>query len=68
MLCITISNRIKQYRQEHKISQERFGDMLGVSAQAVSKWERQLSYPDIMLWLSLSKILSCNIEDFFEEI
>ncbi|MBQ9744725.1 MAG: helix-turn-helix transcriptional regulator [Clostridia bacterium] len=68
MLCITISYRIKQYRREHKISQERFGDMVGVSAQAVSKWERQLSYPDIMLWLSLSKILSCNIEDFFEEI
>lgn len=67
MLCISISKRVKKYRIEHKISQESFGNMLGVSAQAVSKWERQVSYPDVMLWPLLSKILCCKIDDFYEK-
>ena len=66
MLYISISKRIKKYRKMHRISQEKFGMILGVSAQAVSKWEREISYPDIMLWPTLSKLLSCKIEDFFE--
>ncbi len=68
MLAISISQRVKQYRIEHKISQECFGDMLGVSAQAVSIWEREVTYPDTMLWPLLSKILCCKIDDFFEKI
>jgi len=67
MLCISISKRVKKYRIEHKISQENFGNMLGVSAQAVSKWEREVSYPDVMLWPLLSKILCCKIDDFYEK-
>ena len=66
MMCITISKRIKIYRQWYKISQENFGALVGVSAQAVSKWENELSYPDVMIWPQLAKILCCKIDDFFE--
>ena len=67
MKKITISNRIKDYRWENRLSQKDFGDLLSVSAQAVSKWERGECYPDITLLPRLAKILSCSEGDFFEE-
>lgn len=67
MKKITISGKIKDYRWENRLSQKDFGDLLGVSPQAVSKWEREECYPDITLLPKLAKILSCSEADFFEE-
>ena len=36
----TIGETICQYRQLRKLSQEEFASRIGVTAQAVSKWER----------------------------
>ena len=47
------------------MSQSAFGQLLGVSAQAVSKWEKELCYPDITLLPSLASIVGCTIADFF---
>ena len=68
MKKIIISEKIKSYRHEHRLSQEEFGELLMVSAQAVSKWERGVCYPDIVLLPELAKILSCSESDFFKEI
>jgi len=65
MKQIFISDKIKKYRQEHKLTQEAFGELLCVSAQAVSKWERCECYPDITMLPSLASVLSCSINDFF---
>ena len=46
---IRIGECILKYRREQGISQGEFGSHLGVSAFAVSKWERELSCPDISL-------------------
>ena len=40
---IKICNKIKEYRKTHKLSQSEFGKLLGVSAQAVFKWEQEVS-------------------------
>ena len=58
--------KIKEYRYEHKLSQSDFGKLLGVSAQAVFKWEREICYPDITFLPCLAEILGCRVEDFFE--
>ena len=63
---ILISGKIKEFRAEHKLSQGEFGKLLGVSAQAVSKWERQVCFPDITLLPELSRVLDCDIADLFE--
>ena len=63
---ILISGKIKEFRAEHKLSQGEFGKLLGVSAQAVSKWERQVCFPDITLLPELSRVLDCDIVDLFE--
>ncbi len=63
---IKISGKIKEYRKTHKLSQAEFGKRLGVSAQAVFKWEQEICYPDITFLPQLAEILECTVEDFFE--
>ena len=67
MKRIIIAEKIKEYRRNKGISQERFGSLLGVSAQAVSKWERDMNYPDVVLLSELADILECSVDDFFSD-
>lgn len=66
MKKITIADKIKKYRQKNNLTQEEFGEILCVSPQAISKWERSECYPDITLLPELAEILSCSVSDFFE--
>ena len=63
---IAISSKIKAYRNENNISQKEFGNLLGVSAQAICKWEQNLCCPDIILLPQLARILNCTVDSFFE--
>ena len=54
---VSIADRIRNLRKARGISQEEFADQIGVSRQAVSKWESEQSTPDI------DKIIL--ISDFF---
>ncbi len=64
---ITIAERIKAYRKENKLSQSEFGKLIGVSPQAVYKWEQSMCYPDIIFLPYLAQILECATDDFFEK-
>ena len=63
---ITIADRIRVYRNENNLSLKEFGKLLGVSAQAVYKWEQSACYPDIVFLPYLARILECRIDDFFD--
>lgn len=63
---ISISERIKAYREEKGMSQAELGRLMGVSAQAVYKWERGLCYPDITVLPYLARLVGCSVDDFFE--
>ncbi|MBQ4561291.1 MAG: helix-turn-helix transcriptional regulator [Clostridia bacterium] len=65
---INISHRLRSYRKQRSLTQEAFADLIGVSPQAVSKWEREECYPDITLLPELAELLDCNIDDFFDKI
>ena len=60
-----ISGQIGKMRCARQMTQEQLGTCLGVSAQAVSKWERGVCYPDITLLPRLAEVLGCSVEDFF---
>ena len=60
---IRIGECIMNYRKERGLTQGEFGLLLGVSAFAVSKWERELCYPDIFLLPRLSEILGISVDD-----
>ena len=53
----TIGTRIASRRKELKMTQEDLAVKLGVSAQAVSKWENDASCPDISLLPQMVKVL-----------
>ncbi len=48
------------------MSQQTLSDKLGVTAQAVSKWENGTSYPDISMLPSMASIFGVQIDDLFE--
>lgn len=66
MKKITIAEKIKNYRMKNNLSQREFGKMLGVSAQAISKWEREECFPDLTFLPDIATALNCKISDFFE--
>ena len=66
MYQIMIADKIKAYRSENNLSLKEFGKLIGVSAQAVCKWEQNTCYPDIIFLPHLAKILDCKIDDFFD--
>jgi transcriptional regulator with XRE-family HTH domain len=62
----TIGNTISNLRKAKNLTQSELAEKLGVSAQAVSKWENDLAYPDITLLAPLSEILGCSIDDLLK--
>ncbi|TLS50742.1 helix-turn-helix domain-containing protein [Paenibacillus antri] len=58
----TLARNIARYRKERGYTQEELGRMLGLSYQAVSKWENALTMPDLALLPDLSKALEVSIE------
>lgn len=52
---MNLSDRIQQLRKQRGISQEGLADQLGVSRQAVSKWESEQSIPDLDKIILLSE-------------
>ena len=68
MTVIIIDQKIRDYRKSHKLTQEAFGDMLGISPQAVSKWERVECYPDITFLPVLAELMECSVNDFFQAL
>lgn len=58
----SISEKISECRKARSLTQEKLGEMLGVSSQAVSKWEKGDSLPDILLLPQLCGILGISLE------
>lgn len=58
----TLGNRIAQFRKEKGFTQEDMAQMLDVSPQAVSKWENDLTCPDISLLPKLAQILGVSVD------
>lgn len=56
----TIGETICQYRQLRKLTQEEFASRIGVTAQAVSKWERGNGLPDVSILSGICKVLGIS--------
>ncbi len=58
----TLGNRISQLRKEKGLTQEELAQHLDVSPQAVSKWENDLTCPDISSLPKLAQILGVSVD------
>ncbi|WP_379147983.1 helix-turn-helix domain-containing protein [Paenibacillus sp. sgz500992] len=57
-----LARNISTYRKEKGFTQEELAQVLGISFQAVSKWENALTMPDISLLPQLSRTLEVSID------
>ena len=56
--CKSFGENLKKIRRKNQLSQEDLAEMLGVSRQAVSKWELGDGYPEVDKLLILSRKLN----------
>ena len=64
-MTLEIGEKIRQLRLQRGMTQGQLGEALGLSAQAVSKWESQTNMPDIQLLPELSVLLGISIDELF---
>ena len=63
---MNIGNKIKELRKQRGITQEQLADSIGVSFQAVSKWENNIALPDIMLAPALASYFAVSMDVLFD--
>jgi len=60
--------RIEELRKNKKLTQENLAERLGVTSQAVSKWENGLCYPDIELIPTICAVFEISLDDIFGKV
>lgn len=62
---MSIGKNIAKYRKAKGLTQEELGAKLGVTNQAVSKWESEVSMPDVMLLPEIANTLNITLDDLY---
>lgn len=65
MSCLNIGNVIGKLRKSKGVTQMDLAEYLCVTPQAVSKWERNLSYPDITIIPDIARYFGVTIDVLF---
>lgn len=61
-----IGNKIRQMRKKAGYTQEQLAEKLGVTAQSISKWETEISMPDISLLPFIAEAFGISIDELFD--
>ncbi|MDO4501004.1 MAG: helix-turn-helix transcriptional regulator [Erysipelotrichaceae bacterium] len=62
----TLGSMIQDLRKAHNMTQMELADKMGVTDKAVSKWERDLSCPDINSIPKLAEIFEISVDDLMQ--
>ena len=62
---IVLAANILKYRKKSGLSQEELANKLGVTFQAVSKWENAKAAPDVTFLPCMADVFECSIDDLF---
>ncbi len=63
---LNLGNNIRRLRREREITQEQFAEYLGVSPQAISRWENGTTYPDMELIPVIASYLDVTTDILFD--
>lgn len=64
----SLGEALKQHRTQCKMTQEFVAEAIGVSRQAVSKWESGVSDPSTSNLIALAKLFNISAEDLLRDI
>ena len=64
---MTFGEKIQKLRREAGLSQESFAEQLGVSRQAVSKWETDRGYPETEKMIRISKLFHVTLDYLLDD-
>ena len=64
---MTLGEKLSRLRRENNYTQEQLADIIGVSRQAISKWESDVAYPETDKLISLSTLFHCSIDYLVRE-
>lgn len=64
---MNLSENLRKIRKENNLSQEQLAEKLGVSRQAVSKWESSQAYPEMDKVLQIAQMFHLNIDDLLNQ-
>ena len=64
---MSIGHKIKKIRNEKKVSQQKMADHLNISRQAISRWENDVSLPDITTLISIAKFFEVPLDYFSDD-
>lgn len=63
---MSLGKNIAKFRKEKGWTQSELGERLGVSNQAISKWESEMNMPDVMLLPAIADLFGCYIDELFQ--
>lgn len=64
---MTFAEKLKDARKKAHMSQETLAEKLGVSRQAVTKWETDRGIPDVENIMSISALFGISVDEFLSE-
>ena len=59
---MTLGEKLSKLRKENNYTQEQLADVLGVSRQAISKWESDVTYPETDKLIRISDLFDCSLD------
>lgn len=65
---ITLGNRIRELREERKLTQMEFSEMIDISDKALSKIEVGRSYPKLDTFFAMSEMLEISLDNFIRNV
>lgn len=65
-MSLPLGDNIKRLRNEQKITQEQLAEYLNISYQAISKWENNITIPDVQLLPAIAEYFEVSIDELFK--
>ena len=63
---MTLGQRIQELRKQSNLSQEALGEKLGVSRQAVSRWEMDGAVPEVDKLIAMGRLFEVDLNDLLQ--
>ena len=60
---LNFSENLKRLRKEKGVTQEKLSEIVGVSAQSVSRWELSICYPDIEMLPGIANYFGVTVDE-----